>query len=148
MTIWIDADACPRVIRDILCKAAVRVKVPLIFVANHSIPLPPSPLITFVQVPQRFDVADNYIVQKVEADDLVITSDIPLAAELIAKGAQVVTPRGERFTKENIGPRLNMRDFMETMRSSMEVGGGPPALGSKDKQAFANVLDTYLAKLV
>lgn len=148
MAIWIDADACPKVIRDILCKAAVRVRVPLTFVANHSIPLPPSPLISFVQVPQGFDVADNYIVQKVEPDDLVITSDIPLAAELIAKGAQVVTPRGERFTKENIGPRLNMRDFMETMRSSMEVGGGPPALGSKDKQAFANVLDAYLAKLV
>jgi uncharacterized protein len=146
MAIWVDADACPRVIRDILCKAAVRVNVPLTFVANHNLGIPPSDLIQSVQVPQGFDVADNYIVQQVEPNDLVITSDIPLAAELIEKQAQVVTPRGERFTKENVRQRLNMRDFMETMRSSMEVGGGPAALGSRDKQAFANALDRYLAK--
>lgn len=146
MAIWVDADACPRVIRDILCKAAVRVNVPLTFVANHNLGLPPSKVIKFIQVPQGFDVADNYIVQYVQADDLVITSDIPLAAELIEKGAQVVTPRGERFTRENIRQRLNMRDFMETMRSSMEVGGGPPALGPRDKQTFGNALDSYLAK--
>lgn len=147
VTLWIDADACPRVIRDILCRAAVRMEVTATFVANHSLPLPQSPFIKFLQVPQGFDVADNYIAQQVGADDLVITSDIPLAAEVIDNGGHVITSRGEAFTKENIKPRLNMRDFMDTMRSSsMEVGGGPPALGPRDKQAFANALDRYLAR--
>ena len=98
------------------------------------------------QVPAGFDVADNYIVQRVQEDDLVVTSDIPLAAELIDKNAQVITSRGERFTQQNIGQKLNMRDFMETMRSSGEITGGPSALGSKEKQAFANALDSYLAQ--
>ena len=141
-----DADACPRVIRDILFKAAARVAVPLTLVANHALPVPPSSLIRAVQVEQGFDVADDYIVQQVQENDLVITSDIPLAAELIEKGAYVITSRGERFTRNNIRQRLNMRDFMETMRSSMEVGGGPAALGPRDRQAFANALDTYLAR--
>jgi uncharacterized protein YaiI (UPF0178 family) len=146
VSIWVDADACPRVIRDILFRAAVRVEIPLTLVANHALPMPPSPLINAVQVEQGFDVADNYIVQQVHENDLVITSDIPLAAEVIDKGAQVITSRGECYTRNNIRQRLNMRDFMETMRSSMEIGGGPPALGSRDKQAFANALDSYLAK--
>ena len=98
------------------------------------------------QVPAGFDVADNYIVQRVQCDDLVVTSDIPLAAELIGKNAQVISSRGERFTPQNIGQKLNMRDFMETMRSSGEVSGGPSTLGSKEKQAFANALDRYLAE--
>lgn len=147
VTIWVDADACPRVIRDILCRAAIRVEVTLAFVANHSLPLPRSPWVTFMQVPQGFDVADNYIAQQVRTNDLVITSDIPLAAEVIDNGGHVITSRGEALTPENIKPRLNMRDFMDTMRSSsLEVGGGPPALGARDKQAFANALDRYLAK--
>jgi uncharacterized protein YaiI (UPF0178 family) len=120
--------------------------VKLTLVANHALPVPPSALISAVQVEQGFDVADNFIVQQVQPDDLVITSDIPLASEVIDKGAYVITSRGERYTRNNIRQRLNMRDFMETMRSSMEVGGGPPALGSRDKQAFANALDSYLAK--
>ncbi len=146
MTVWVDADACPKAIREILCRAAQRVAVPLVFVANHAIPVPASPLIRCVQVAQGFDVADNFIAQEAAADDLVITSDIPLAAEVIERGAQVITARGERYTKENVRQRLNMRDFMDTMRSSGEVGGGPPALGPRDKQAFANALDRYLAK--
>ncbi len=146
VSIWVDADACPRVIRDILFRAATRREVPLTLVANHALPVPPSPLITCLQVAQGFDVADNLIAQRVQAGDLVITSDIPLAAEVIDKGALVITPRGERYTRENVRQRLNMRDFMETMRSSMEVGGGPPALGPRDKQAFANALDSYLAR--
>lgn len=147
VSIWVDADACPKVIRDILCRAAQRVEVPLYFVANHALPVPPSPLIRSVQVPPGFDVADNHIVQEVAENDLVVTSDIPLAAEVIEKGAKVITARGEAYTPENIRQRLNMRDFMDTMRSSaLEPGGGPPALGPKDKQAFANALDRYLAR--
>ena len=146
IAIWVDADACPRVIREILFRAAQRVERPLTLVANHHIPVPKSPWISSRQVPQGFDVADNVIAQEVRTGDLVITSDIPLAAELIEKGAEVVSPRGEQFTANNVRQRLNMRDFMETMRSSGEVHGGPPALGERDKQAFANALDRYLAK--
>lgn len=144
--IWVDADACPKVIREILFKAAMRVGVPLTLVANHALPVPKSPLIRCLQVEHGFDVADDYIVQRVNAGDLVITSDIPLAAEVIDKGGHVITSRGERYTRENIRQRLNMRDFMETMRSSMEVGGGPATLGPRDKQAFGNALDRFLAK--
>ena len=146
ISIWVDADACPRVIREILFRAAQRVQRPLTLVANHSLPVPKSEWIRSRQVPQGFDVADDYIVQQVEAGDLVITSDIPLAAELIDKGAGVISPRGEQFTAGNIRQRLNMRDFMETMRSTGELHGGPPALGDRDKQVFANALDRYLAK--
>ena len=146
VSIWVDADACPKVIREILFRAAQRTGTSLILVANHALPVPPSPLIRMQQVEQGFDVADNVIVQQVAKDDLVITGDIPLAAEAIEKGAHVITSRGERYTRNNIRQRLNMRDFMETMRSSVEVGGGPPALGSRDKQAFGNALDSYLAK--
>ncbi len=147
ISIWVDADACPKVIREVLFRAAARVEVALTLVANHALPVPPSPLIRAVQVEQGFDVADNYIVREAAPGDLVITSDIPLAAELIEKGAAVISPRGEQFTANNVRQRLNMRDFMETMRSSsVEVGGGPAALGPRDKQAFANALDRYLAK--
>ena len=147
MMVWVDADACPRVIREILFKAAQRVGVRLTLVANHAIQVPPSPLLSMLQVQQGFDVADDLIAQRVEAGDLVITSDIPLAAEVIEKGGGVISPRGEQFTANNIRQRLNMRDFMDTMRSSsVEVGGGPPPLGPRDKQQFANALDRYLAK--
>jgi uncharacterized protein YaiI (UPF0178 family) len=144
--IWVDADACPRVIREILFKAAVRVGVPLTLVANHTLPIPKSPLIRSLQVEQGFDVADDYIVAQVNAGDLVITSDIPMASEVIEKGGHVITSRGERYTRENIRQRLNMRDFMDTMRSSGEMTGGPAALGPRDKQAFGNALDQFLAK--
>lgn len=146
ISIWVDADACPKVIREILFRAAVRVQRPLTLVANHLLPVPASEYITSRQVPQGFDVADDYIVAQVRTGDLVITSDIPLAAEVIDKGAAVISPRGEAFTAENIRQRLNMRDFMETMRSSVEVGGGPPPLNDRDKQTFANALDRYLAR--
>ena len=146
MAIWVDADACPRVIREILFRAAVRREVPLTLVANHLVPAPKSPWIISRQVEQGFDVADNVIVREVASGDLVITSDIPLAAEVIDKGAAVISPRGERFTPENVRQKLNMRDFMETMRSSGVVSGGPPAPGDREKQAFANALDRYLAK--
>lgn len=145
-SIWVDADACPRVIREILFRAALRVECQMTLVANHVLWVPKSPLITCRQVAQGFDVADDFIAASVKTHDLVITSDIPLAAEVIEKGAVVLSPRGEQYTPSNIRQRLNMRDFMETMRSSMVVGGGPSALGEKDKQLFANALDRYLAK--
>jgi uncharacterized protein YaiI (UPF0178 family) len=144
--IWVDADACPRAIREILFRAAVRREIPLTLVANHLLPVPKSPWITSRQVEQGFDVADDAIARQVSRGDLVITSDIPLAAEVIEKGAVVISPRGERFTPENVRQKLNMRDFMETMRSSGVVTGGPPALGDREKQAFANALDRYLAQ--
>ena len=147
ISIWVDADACPRVIRDILFRAANRVGLPLTLVANHLIAVPKSPWIKSRQVPQGFDVADDFIADQVQAGDLVITSDIPLAAEVIEKGGGVISPRGEQLTANNIRQRLNMRDFMDTMRSSsMDVGGGPPPLGQRDKQQFANALDRYLAR--
>jgi uncharacterized protein YaiI (UPF0178 family) len=144
-SIWVDADACPRVIREILFRAAARREIPLTLVANHLLPVPKSPWISSRQVAQGFDVADSYIAQQVNPGDLVITSDIPLAAEVIGSGAGVISPRGEQFTRENVRQRLNMRDFMETMRASGEMTGGPPALGAREKQAFANALDRYLA---
>lgn len=146
VTVWVDADSCPSVIKEILFRAAVRVKTPLVLVANHWLRVPASPYISMTQVPSGFDVADDHIVLKVAKDDLVITSDIPLAAEVIEKGAHVITSRGEKYTLSNIRQRLNIRDFMDTMRASGEMTGGPAALGPKDKQAFGNALDQYLSK--
>jgi len=146
MAIWVDADACPRVIRDILFRAAERCAIPVTLVANQSIDIPRSRHIKMLRVSSGFDVADNEIVRRAEPGDLVITADIPLAAEVIEKQAQALSPRGERFTPNNIRERLNMRDFMDTMRSSGFTGGGPPPLSATDRQAFANGLDSYLAK--
>ena len=146
MQIWVDADACPNVIKEILFKAANRVQVPLILVANQALRTPPSPVIRSVVVPAGFDVADNYIVQHCVAGDVLITADIPLAAEVIAKGVLVISPRGEKFTPNNIEQRLAMRNFMEEMRNAGQVTGGPPPLNNSDRQAFANVLDRLLAK--
>ena len=146
MKVWIDADACPVVIKEILFKAARRTGIQLTLVANQSMQTPPDKNITSLQVPQGFDVADDEIVKLVEAGDLVITSDIPLASEVIEKGGQALSPRGELFTPNNIGGRLNMRDFMDTMRSSGVHGGGPPPLNKQDRQAFANQLDKLLAR--
>ena len=147
MAIWVDADACPRVIRDILFRAAERCGVDVTLVANQSIEIPRSRHIRMLRVSSGFDVADNEIVRRAEPGDLVITADIPLAAEVVEKRAQALSPRGERFTPDNIRERLNMRDFMETMRSSGFTGGGPPPLSATDRQAFANGLDSYLARL-
>lgn len=147
MKIWVDADACPVVAKEILFRAAERTGVTLTLVANQPLRVPRFPNIKSLQVPGGFDVADNEIVKRVEPGDLVITSDIPLAAEALDKGAHAMTPRGEAFTPENIGSALNMRDFMDTMRASgVDTSGGPSAYGQRDKQAFANGLDRLLAR--
>lgn len=146
VAIWVDADACPVAIKEILFRAASRTGVHTTLVANHSLQVPASPHIQFLQVTQGFDVADNKIVGLAEAGDLVITADIPLAAEVVEKGCAALSPRGERFTPDNIKARLGIRDFMETMRASGVDTGGPPALNQADRQAFANQLDRWLAK--
>ena len=146
MNIWVDADACPVVVKEILFRAADRTQTPLVFVANQYIRVPQSPFIQSLQVEKGFDIADNEIVKRVEKGDLVITADIPLAAEVIEKDAIALNPRGELYTKNNIRARLNMRDFMETMRSSgVETGGAPP-YNQTDRRNFANQLDKLLAK--
>jgi uncharacterized protein YaiI (UPF0178 family) len=142
--IWVDADACPVVIREILYRAADRTKTLTTFVANQAIRVPNSRYITMLQVEQGYDVADNTIVEKTCPGDIIITSDIPLAAEVLDKDGLVLTSRGQRYTKDNIKSRLNMRDFMETMRASGIQSGGPPALSKADKQNFANALDRLL----
>lgn len=147
MQIWVDADACPVVVREILFKAAQRTGVELTLIANQMMKVPPSPNITALQVSSGFDVADNEIVLRANTGDLVITSDIPLAAEVIEKGALALNPRGELYTRETIRSRLNMRDFMDTMRSSGVHTGGSAAYGQREKQAFANQLDRWLSRL-
>lgn len=146
MKIWVDADACPVVIKEILFRAADRTQVSLTLVANQVVRVPPSRYIKMVQVGSGYDVADNEIVKRVSAGDLVITSDIPLAAEVIDKGGIALNPRGELYTADNIKNRLTMRDFMDTLRSSGIDTGGPPALNQGDRKAFANQLDKYLSK--
>ncbi|WP_404400412.1 YaiI/YqxD family protein [Idiomarina seosinensis] len=147
MKLWVDADACPVAIKEILYRAANRKQIPVTLVANQMLKVPPSKWISCVQVASGFDVADNEIVNRVGAGDLVITSDIPLADEVISKAALALSPRGELFTKENIKSRLNVRDFMDTMRASGVHTGGPAALSQRDKMAFANQLDRWLAKV-
>ncbi len=145
MKIWVDADACPVVIKDILFRAAERTATQLTMVANQFIRTPPSKLINAIQVPAGFDVADDEIVKRLHKGDLVITSDIPLAAEAIEKGALALSPRGEMFSDGNIKARLNMRDFLDTMRTSGIQTGGPPPLNQTDRKNFANNLDKLLA---
>ena len=144
-TIWVDADACPKAVKEILYRAADRVGVTVILVANQSLDVPGSPHIHSVQVPMGFDVADNHIAQSAAPGDLVITADIPLAAEVVSQGCMAIDPRGELYTEENIRERLNMRDFMATLRSSGVETGGPPSFGQSDRQSFANQLDRFLA---
>lgn len=146
MKIWVDADACPVVIKEILFKAADRTSTLVTLVANQNVHTPPSQFIKMLQVSHGFDVADNEIVKRVEVGDLVITSDIPLAAEVIEKGAHALNPRGELYSTENIKARLNMRDFMDTMRASGIHTGGPAALGQSERNAFANQLDRLLTR--
>ncbi|AJQ92888.1 YaiI/YqxD family protein [Gynuella sunshinyii] len=149
MHIWVDADAVPKVIKEVLIKASMRTGLPLTFVANQPVATPSVPHIRSLQVEKGFDIADNEIVRRTQLNDLVITSDIPLAAEALEKGAHVLSPRGERFTANTIGARLNMRDFMDTMRASgVPQQGGPPPLNQQDRREFANQLDRLLAKAV
>ena len=146
MNIWVDADACPVAVKDILFRAATRTKTNVTLIANQRVSVPSSPFIRMIQVSSGFDAADKEIITRMDDGDLVISSDIPLAAEAIDKGGLVLSPRGERLTRDNIGARLNMRDFMESMRSSGVVTGGPPAFSQVDRKAFADQLDKLLAK--
>lgn len=146
MHIWVDADACPKVIKDILFRAATRTKISLTLVANQTLYVPPSPYIRSVQVPPGFDVADNEIVKRVSPGDLVISSDLPLAADVIAKGAHVLSHRGEWYSAANIGPLLNMRDFMDNLRASGVQTGGPPPMSQSESKAFAGHLDRFLVR--
>ena len=146
MKIWVDADACPVVIREILIRAAERTGVELCFIANQPVKVPPAPNIRSIQVVAGFDVADNEIVRRSAQADLVITNDIPLAAEVIENGALVLSTRGELLTANNVKARLNMRDFLDTMRASGLDTGGPPAMKHTDRKAFADQLDRLLRK--
>lgn len=145
--IFVDADACPGTVKDILYRISQRTGIEVILVANQPLSIPRIPTVRSIQVSQGFDVADDHIVSLVEKDDLVITADIPLAAEVIDKGGKALNPRGELYTAANIKARLNMRDFMDSMRNSgVQVGGGPPPLSQRDKMEFANTIDRYLTK--
>ncbi len=146
MKIWVDADACPVVIKEILYRAADRTKIELALVANQSMRIPPSPYIKMVQVSSGFDMADNEIVRKLSPGDLVITADIPLAAEVIENGGLALNPRGEMYSEDTIKERLNMRDFMDSLRGSGIETGGPPPLSQKDRNNFANCLDRVLTR--
>ena len=146
LKIWVDADACPVVVKEILYRAAERTGIQITLVANQALRTPKSPHINTLQVPKGFDVADNEIVKRLVAGDLVITSDIPLAADVIEKGGVALSPRGELYSTENIRGRLNMRDFMDTLRASGIDTGGPPVLSQSDRQSFANHLDTLLTR--
>ncbi|UCH52896.1 MAG: YaiI/YqxD family protein [Pseudomonadota bacterium] len=147
MRIWVDADACPNVIKEILFRAAARVQVNLTLVANQPLRTPPSRYIQAIQVPGGFDVADSVIVQRLAAGDLVVTADIPLAALVIEKGGHALNPRGEFYSTENIRELLALRNFMDELRNTGINTGGPAPLGLSDRQAFANQLDRFLAKL-
>ncbi|NQY64708.1 MAG: YaiI/YqxD family protein [Alteromonadaceae bacterium] len=146
MKIWVDADACPVVIKEILFRAAERTKTPTTFVANHFIQVAKSKYIKFLRVNSGFDVADDEIVKQITKEDLVITADIPLAAEVVEKGALALNPRGELYTESNIKQRLNIRDFMDTLRASGVQTGSAPPISQSDRQDFANNLDKILAK--
>lgn len=146
MVIWVDADACPNVIKEVLYRAADRTKTQVTFVANQSLRVPPSPWLKTLRVPAGFDVADNEIVKRVEPGDLVITADIPLAAEVLEKGGAALNPRGERYSPATIREKLTMRDFMDTMRASGVQTGGPAAMSPRGRQQFANALDSWLTQ--
>ena len=144
MKIWVDADACPGAVKEILFRAAERTGIQVTLVANQTLRTPKSKFVRSVVVERTFDAADHWICANIEADDLVITADVPLAAEAVEAGATALNPRGELYPKDNVRERLNMRDMMEDLRSSGMVSGGPSAFGSREKQAFANQLDKYL----
>ena len=147
MKIWVDADACPRVIKDILFRAAQRRRVDVVLVANQPLAVPRSPHVRSVTVPQGFDVADKAITEWAQAGDLVITADIPLAAAVVDKGVQALNPRGELYTRDNVRQHLSMRNFMDSLRGAGVQTGGPDAFSQRDRQNFANQLDSLLARL-
>jgi len=146
MQIWVDADACPVVVKEMLYRAATKRKVLTVFVANQPLRTPKSPFLKTVRVGSGFDVADDYITEQVSEGDLVVTADIPLASDVIAKHAYALNPRGSMYTKDNIGQRLSIRNFLEDVRSSGIQTGGPPAISGADKQAFGNALDRFLTQ--
>lgn len=146
LTVWVDADACPRAVKDVLYRAAERRRVPLVLVANQFLRTPPSSFISTMQVPGGFDEADRSILERVESGDLVITADIPLADAIIAKGARALSPRGTLYDAENIKAHLARRDALDELRGSGVITGGPPPLGPKDVQAFANAFDRFLTQ--
>lgn len=146
MIIWVDADACPNAVKQVLFKAAQRLSLETILVANQPIVTPRSKVISAIQVPQGFDVADDAIVQKMSPGDLVVTADIPLAAEVVEKGGTALNPRGMLYTKENVKDFLARRDRAEQLRETGVISGGPSALDKKDIQKFANALDKFLAR--
>ena len=146
MQIWVDADACPQVIKEILFRAAVRAQVVTTLVANTTLRTPPSPFITTVRVAKGFDVADHHIVQHVQPGDLVITADIPLAAEVIKRGASALDPRGDLYSDDNVSERLAVRNLMQELRSTGDLLGGPAPFGPRDRQLFANRLDGFLMR--
>ena len=146
MEIYVDADACPTPVKDILYRVAKRTQLPVTFVANTRLTIPRDNKIRMVQVAKGFDVADNYILNHLSKGDLVITADIPLAAEIIDAGGHALNPRGELYTSENIRSKLNIRDFMESIRGSGIHVGGPPPLSKRDRMTFANALDRFITK--
>ena len=146
MKIFVDADACPKPVKNILYRVAERTQLPIIFVANTQLPIPRKTKIKMIHVPKGFDVADNYILNHISAGDLIITADIPLAAEIIDAGGHALNPRGELYTSENIRSKLNIRDFMESIRGSGIHAGGPPPLSKRDRMTFANALDRFITK--
>ena len=147
MKIWVDADACPSPIKEILFRAAERVKVLITLVSNQPLRTPSSPYIQSIQVAEGFDIADHHIVQMVQSGDLVITADIPLAAEVVAKDAHALDPRGELYSAKNIGERLAMRNLIGDLRDRGMVTGGPASFSKNDRQTFANQLDRLLARI-
>jgi uncharacterized protein YaiI (UPF0178 family) len=144
--IWVDADACPNVIKEILFRAAQRTGILVTLVANQRLEIPRLPSLRALQVGSGFDVADNEIAKRVNRGDLVVTADIPLAAEVIERGGEALNPRGERYSPDTIRGLLNLRDFLDTMRASVNVGGGPPPMSQSDRKAFARHLDTWIAR--
>ena len=144
MKVWIDADACPRAVKDVVFRASERLKLPVCLVADRLVGRPPSPLVSTVRVPKGMDQADKYIADKVNANDIVITADIPLAAAVVEKGAVAINPRGEQYDRETVRERLSVRDFMAQLRETGVETGGPPPFGPKDKQRFAATFDRLL----
>jgi uncharacterized protein len=147
MQIWVDADACPGVIKEILFRAAERLQIPMTLVANQTLRTPPSRFIRTLQVAKGFDVADNEIAKRVEAGDLVITADIPLASDVVERGGHALDPRGELYTPDNIRERLQMRNFMDGLRASGVQTGGPASIDHGDRKRFADQLDRLLSRI-
>jgi len=148
LKIWVDSDACPRAVKDIIFRVSSRLGVPVCLVANVYMAVPPSQLITSIQVEKGADIADMYIFENVTETDLVITADIPLAARVVEKGATAINPRGEVYSEENVGERLSMRDFLQGLRDSGVETGGPKPFGPKDKERFANSIDRILTTMM